>query len=314
MVNDALHRPADAGHRPATDAVAFAGVSKSYGAVRAIEDLDLTIPCGQTVALLGPNGAGKSTTINLMLGLFGADRGRIELFGGTPEAASTAGRVGAMLQETRLVPRVTVGELLGFVRRLYPKPMPTADLLRVANLRELAGRRLEKLSGGQSQRVKFAVAIAGRPDLLVLDEPTAAMDVESRHEFWASMRRYSREGHTVLFSTHYVEEADESADRVVVIAGGRIVADGTPAAVRRASAAQTVAIACPYDGTAGLARLPGVTAVEVRADRAYLTTTDPDAVVLALVERGLLRDVEVRGARLEDAYLTLTGATGEGIH
>ncbi|GAA4199856.1 ABC transporter ATP-binding protein [Actinocatenispora rupis] len=284
----------------------FAGVSKSYGAVRAVDGVDLTIPCGQTVALLGPNGAGKSTTINMMLGLFPADRGRVELFGRSPEAASAAGRVGAMLQETKLVPRVTVGELLAFVRGLYPRPLPTDDLLRVANLGGLVGRRLEKLSGGQAQRVKFAVAIAGRPDLLVLDEPTAAMDVESRREFWASMRRYSRDGHTVLFSTHYVEEADESADRVVVIAGGRLVADGSPAEVRRASTAQTVAVALPYDGAAGLERLPGVTAVEVRGDRAYLTTTEPDAVVCALVERGLLRHVEVRGARLEDAYLALT--------
>ena len=212
-----------------------------------------------------------------------------------------------MLQETQLVPRVTVTELLTFVRGLYPRPMSLDELLRMANLTDLRGRRLEKLSGGQAQRVKFAVAIAGRPDLLVLDEPTAAMDVESRHEFWLSMRRYAREGHTVLFSTHYVEEADASADRVVVIAGGRIVADGTPAHIKSSAGQQVVGITVPANGFAGLGRLPGVTAVEAHAERVELSTVNADATVLALVEHGLLRDVEVRGARLEDAFLALTG-------
>ncbi|BCJ32540.1 ABC transporter ATP-binding protein [Actinocatenispora thailandica] len=293
-----------------TDAVRFRGVSFRYGQVRAVSDLDLTIPCGQTVALLGPNGAGKSTTIAMLLGLLAPAAGRVELFGTSPNAASTAGKVGAMLQETELLPRVTVAELLAFVRRLYPHPMPLDELVRLADLDGLLGRRLEKLSGGQSQRVKFAAAIAGRPDLLVLDEPTAAMDVESRHGFWRAMRRYAREGHTVLFSTHYVEEADESADRVVVVAGGRLIADGTPAAIRRSVATHNVGIAVPVEGTAGLDRLPAVTAVEIRGDRAYLSTDDADATVLALAASGLLHELEVRGARLEDAYLALTAGDG----
>jgi ABC-2 type transport system ATP-binding protein len=293
-----------------TDAVRFRGVSFRYGQVRAVSGLDLTIPCGQTVALLGPNGAGKSTSIAMLLGLLAPDSGRVELFGTTPTVASTAGKVGAMLQETELLPRVTVAELLGFVRGLYPDPMPLDELVRLADLDGLLGRRLEKLSGGQSQRVKFAAAIAGQPELLVLDEPTAAMDVESRHGFWRAMRRYARAGHTVLFSTHYVEEADESADRVVVIAGGRLIADGTPATIRRSVAAHNVGIAVPANGTAGLDRLPAVTAVEVRGDRAYLSTDDADATVLALAESGLLRELEVRGARLEDAYLALTAEQG----
>ncbi|GIL29339.1 ABC transporter ATP-binding protein [Actinocatenispora comari] len=292
-----------------TDAVRFRGVSFRYGQVRAVSGLDLTIPCGQTVALLGPNGAGKSTTIAMLLGLLAPAAGTVELFGAAPAAASTAGKVGAMLQETQLLPRITVAELLAFIRGLYPDPLPTDELVRLADLDELTGRRLERLSGGQSQRVKFAAAIAGRPDLLVLDEPTAAMDVESRHDFWRAMRRYARDGHTVLFSTHYVEEADESADRVVVIAGGRLIADGTPAAIRRSVGTHTVGIAVPVDGTGGLDRLPAVTAVEIRGDRAYLTTDDPDATVLALAGSGLLHDLEVHGARLEDAYLALTAAS-----
>jgi len=295
-----------------TDAVRFCSACFHYGPVRAVSDLDLTIPCGQTVALLGPNGAGKSTSIAMLLGLLAPDSGRVELFGTTPDRASAAGRIGAMLQETQLLPRVTVAELLAFVRGLYPDPMPTDELLRLADLTELADRRLEKLSGGQSQRVKFAAAIAGRPDLLVLDEPTAAMDVESRHDFWRAMRRYAGTGRTVLFSTHYVEEADESADRVVVIAGGRIIADGTPAAIRRSVGVSSVGVAVPRGGTAGLDRLPAVTAVEIRGDRVYLASDDADATVLALAQAGLLRDLEVRGARLEDAYLALTTDSLEG--
>lgn len=299
--------------RDAAPAVRFESVTKNYGAVRAVAGVDLVIGRGETVALLGPNGAGKSTSIGLLLGLFPPDAGRVEVFGASPEAASTAGRVGAMLQETQLVPRITVGELLSFVRALYPDPLPMPELVRVANLGELTGRRLEKLSGGQSQRVKFAVAIAGQPDLLVLDEPTAAMDVESRHDFWTSMRRYAGGGHTVLFSTHYVEEADSSADRVVVIAGGRVVADGTPATIKRSVSQQSVGIALPGNSSAGLDTLPGVTAVEVRADRAYLATTDADATVRGLVAHGMLRDVEVRGARLEDAFLALTAAPAGAV-
>ena len=287
-------------------AVVFSGVSKSYGAVRAVDDLTLTIPRGETVAMLGPNGAGKSTSINMMLGLFPPDAGTIEVFGSTPAAAGTAGRVGAMLQESQLVPRVKVAELLNFVRGLYRDPMSLDEVLRIGNLDDLAGRRLEKLSGGQSQRVRFAVAIAGQPDLLVLDEPTAAMDVESRREFWASMRAYARKGRTILFSTHYLEEADDSADRVVVIAGGRLVADGSPTEIKKTVAGRTVSIDLAGGPTTGLELLPGVVGVEIRADRAFLTSTDSDATVLALAGRGLVRELEVASARLEDAFLALT--------
>ncbi len=142
-----------------------------------------------------------------------------------------------MLQEARAVPRVTVGELVGFVARRYPAPMPVARALELAGIGDLAGRRVDRLSGGQTQRVRFAVALAGNPSLIVLDEPTAALDVEARHAFWQSMRAYARRGHTVLFSTHYLEEADAHADRIVVIDRGRIVADGTGEQLKRAAAA-----------------------------------------------------------------------------
>jgi len=169
--------------------------------------VDLRIARGETVALLGRNGAGKSTTIALLLGLTEPDEGRVELFDGPPEASVRAGRVGAMLQEGRAVPRVTVRELVTFVAGRYPAPMPVARALEPAGIADLAGRRVDRLSGGQTQRVRFAVALAGNPALIVLDEPTAALDVEARHAFWASMRSYARLGHTVLFSTHHLEIA-----------------------------------------------------------------------------------------------------------
>ncbi|MEV5752635.1 ABC transporter ATP-binding protein [Actinoallomurus sp. NPDC052308] len=289
------------------NAIAFTGVAKSYGSVRAVEGLDLTIEAGSTVALLGPNGAGKSTSIGMLLGLVRPSAGEIRVFGDEPDAAVKRGRVGAMLQDGDLVPGLTVREVVSFVRGLYPDPMPLAEILTLANLTDLAGRRADRLSGGQAQRVRFAIAVAGAPRLLVLDEPTAAMDVESRRSFWASMREYAATGRTVLFATHYLEEADENADRVIVIARGRVVADGSPQEIKAAVGTGTVRFTIGDQPTAGLDALPGVSAIDVRGAIARLRTTDPDATVQALYATGLrVSDLEVKGADLEDAFLSLT--------
>ncbi|MEU6847073.1 ABC transporter ATP-binding protein [Streptomyces sp. NPDC046716] len=290
-----------------TPAVSFTGAVKTFGDVRAVDGLSLRIDAGETVALLGRNGAGKSTAISLLLGLDEPDEGRVELFGTSPQTAVRAGRVGAMLQEGRAVPRVTVAELVGFVARRYPAPMEVAEALRLAGIEELAGRRVDKLSGGQTQRVRFAVALAGNPALIVLDEPTAALDVEARHAFWASMRAYARRGHTVLFSTHYLEEADAHADRIVVVDHGRLVADGSGDELRRAGGGSLVAFDLAGRGTEGLALLPGVVSVEIRGDRARLRTEDPDATVMALAALDAVRNLEVAPASLDDAFLALTG-------
>ncbi|MEU8676084.1 ABC transporter ATP-binding protein [Streptomyces sp. NPDC048560] len=287
-------------------AVSFDGVVRNYGAVRAVDGIDLAVGRGETVALLGRNGAGKSSAIGLLLGLDEPDAGEVRLFGDTPARAVRAGRVGAMLQDGSGVPRVTVRELVAFVASTYPRPMPVAEALALAGLTEFAGRRVDKLSGGQTQRVRFAVALAGNPGLLVLDEPTAALDVEARRAFWGSMRAYAARGNTVLFSTHYLSEADENADRVVVLDRGRIVADGSGEHIRQSVGGGLVAIDLAGGGTEGLARLPGVTSVEIRGDRARLRTDDPDATVTALVARGPLRRLEVSPASLEDAFLSLT--------
>lgn len=300
-------KTADTANGPVTaPAVSFTGAVRTFGEVRAVDGLDLEIGAGETVALLGRNGAGKSTTIALLLGLDEPDAGTVSLFGAAPEHAVRAGRVGAMLQEGRAVPRVTVGELVGFVARRYPDPMDVGDALRLAGIEELAGRRVDKLSGGQTQRVRFALALAGNPALLVLDEPTAALDVEARHAFWASMRAYARRGHTVLFSTHYLEEADANADRIVVIDHGRVVADGSGDELRRAGGGSLVSFDLAGRGSEGLGLLPGVLSVEIRADRAHLRTDDSDATVMALAALDAVRNLEVKAASLDDAFMALT--------
>lgn len=290
------------------NAIAFTDVSRSYGNVLAVDGLNLTVETGRTVALLGPNGAGKSTSINMLLGLIRPSGGRIELFGRSPEQAVARGEVGAMLQDGELIPELTVRELVDFVRGLYPEPLDLDTVLRMADLTDLAGRRAGKLSGGQSQRVRFALAVAGAPRLLVLDEPTAAMDVESRQRFWAAMRDYAAGGRTVLFATHYLEEADENSDRVIVVARGRVVADGTAAQIKAKAGGHTVRFTLDGQPAAGLDALPGVSAVEVTGGTATLRTADPDATVAALYRHTSLeiRDLRLAGADLEDAFLALT--------
>ncbi|WP_241989948.1 MULTISPECIES: ABC transporter ATP-binding protein [unclassified Streptomyces] len=292
----------------------FTGAVKTFGragrSVRAVDGIGLRIGRGETVALLGRNGAGKSSAISLLLGLNEPDEGTVRVLGRSPEQAVRAGLVGAMLQEGRPIPRVTVRELVSFVASTYPHPMPLAEALALAGVTEYADRRIDKLSGGQTQRVRFAVALAGNPELIVLDEPTAALDVAGRRAFWESMRAYARRGNTVLFCTHYLEEADENADRIVVIDRGRIVADGSGEEVRGSAGHSRVSFDLAGGPTEGLDRLPGVVAVEVTGDRALLRTDDSDATVVELARRGLVRGLQVSPATLETAFLALTAPTG----
>ncbi len=290
-------------------AVAFDGVTRRFGATTALDDVTFEIPIGATVALLGPNGAGKSTAINVMLGMLRASGGQARTLGLEPRAAVQAGRVGAMLQGGGLPIGCTVGELVDFTRNLYPQPLPLEAALRASRLTELAGRRVEGLSGGETQRLRFALAIAGDPDLVFLDEPTVAMDVETRHVFWADMRRYAAEGRTILFATHYLEEEDRVADRVVVLDHGRVVADGTPGSIKAAVSGRTVRFTLPDADRSALAGLPGVSGCELRGDSVTLTSSDADTTVAALyAARMPLRDLEVTGANLESAFLAIAGS------
>jgi ABC-2 type transport system ATP-binding protein len=290
-------------------AVAIRGVTFSYGNFRAVDNLDLQIAPGEMLALLGPNGAGKSTTISILLGLLRADAGQTELFGQSPVQAIRHGLVAAMLQDNQLLPRATVGELLRFASRLYPRPMDIAEVAELAGLADLLRRTTDKLSGGQAQRVRFAMAIIGRPDLLVLDEPTAALDVQARQDFWAAIDDYAAHGKAVLFSTHYLEEADQHADRIVVISGGRKRADGTPDEIRQAVPAKLVSINLAHAGqerAAELTALPGVAQVTIDGRRARLQCTDADAAVRALAARDMVNGIEVTGCTLEEAFLAIT--------
>ena len=289
-------------------AVAIHDVAKAYGPVQAVRGVTLDIPRGGTVALLGPNGAGKSTTVSMLTGLVDPDRGSVSICGVDPRTAVRTGRIAVMLQDAGLMAGVTVAELVGLGRRLYPDPLTVPAALDLAGLADVARRRVDRLSGGQTQRLRFALVAVANPDVLVLDEPTRAMDVAGRREFWLAMRGYAAAGRTVLFATHYLDEVDENADRVVVLMAGRIVADGTPDEIRRHAGASVIRLR--VDDRTGLAALPGVSTVEQSGGWTILHSTDADATVRALVASTRpWRDLSVSPPSLDDSFLALTEAS-----
>ncbi|GAB4083134.1 ABC transporter ATP-binding protein [Modestobacter muralis] len=291
---------------PENPALDVEGLTVRYGATVAVDALDLHVPRGQTVALLGSNGAGKSSVLNATLGLFRPAAGHVRLLGRAPADAIRSGGVGAMLQHGGLPSETKVGEVLTLVRRRYADPWPLEDLLATAGIEGLLGRGVDALSGGQRQRVLLALALAGAPPLLVLDEPTSAMDVEGRQAFWTTMRGLADRGHTVVFATHHLDEADAVADRVVVVDAGRVVADGSAAAIKSRVAGRTVSFRCPGSRD-GLTGLPGVTAVGGVGELVELATSDAESTLRALLaDRASLPGLEVRGATLEQAFLHLT--------
>lgn len=298
----------------AVSAVTFADVTHIFGQHRALDGVSFTIARGETVVLLGPNGAGKSTTISLTLGLQRPARGTVQTLGTSPSSALAAGKIGAMLQHGGLLPGVTVGELVGMARGLYPRPLALAEALDRAGLRDLTRQRVDRLSGGQAQRVRFALAIVGDPELLFLDEPTTAMDVESRRDFWASLRASAATGRTILFTTHQLQEADAVADRVLLMQRGRVVAADSVAGFKAAADARQVRFTQPDADLASLRALPGVRNAEARGATVRLWTADTDATVRALYAGGhALRDLEVTGGDLEAAFLSLTQTTDHAV-
>jgi ABC-2 type transport system ATP-binding protein len=291
--------------------VEFENVSKTFhssnGPVHAVNGLTMTLEPGQTIAFLGPNGAGKSTSLNMLLGLSRPDSGRVALFGGTAAEAIKHGLVGAMLQSGGLMGDVTVREQVGLWAKLHPRPIPVDEALKRANIADLADRRVDKLSGGQQQRVQFAMAIIGDSPLIVLDEPTTGMDVENRQAFWATMRERAYQGKTVLFATHYLEEADQFAERVLVINKGRLLADGSAAEIKAGAGAKRLSFRLPGVQDAVLHRLPNLVAVERQADIVRLQTSDSDATLYALLDAGYRpSDIEIQALGLEQAFLAIT--------
>ncbi len=288
------------------------GLEKQYGPVRAVDGIDLMIAPGEVVALLGPNGAGKSTTVDMMLGLIKPDGGQVSIFGRSPRQAVVEGLVGAMLQAGALRDNLTVAETVGEIAALHGRYERTAETLERTGLTELAKQRCTRLSGGEKQRVRFALALISEPDLLLLDEPTTGMDVEVRRRFWESMRDYTGTGRTVMFATHYLEEAQDFADRVVLLARGRIVADGSVAEVRAHAAGRTVHAFVPGASASLMEAFPGVAEVTQRDSRFALRCTDSDAALRALLARcPQAHDIEVTAAGLEDAFIALTSEKQE---
>ena len=296
-----------------SDTVQLNALAKSFrtarGPVEAVRGIDVAIPRGQTVALLGPNGAGKSTTIDMLLGLLEPDAGDALIFGRAPSDAVAAGAVGAMLQTGAVIRDVTVRELITVMAALYPHPLAVDEVIDLVGIGAIADRRTEKLSGGETQRVRFAVALVCDPELLVLDEPTVAMDVEGRRAFWTTMREFATRGKTILFATHYLDEADDYADRAVLMAHGQVVADGPTTEIKARVGMRLIRATLPGASSEALAALPGVTSAELRGQGVMLRCADSDRAIRALLAAFPdARDIEITGAGLEEAFLELTGS------
>jgi ABC-type multidrug transport system ATPase subunit len=291
-------------------AVDLHGVRRSFGAVRAVDGIDLRLQLGEIAALLGPNGAGKTTTIDMILGLGQPDQGTVTVLGRAPSAAISRGLVGAVMQTGGLLKDITVRETIRLTASLFVDPRPVEEVLERAGIAGIGDRLVGKCSGGEQQRLRFALALLPDPALMVLDEPTSGMDVEGRRDFWTAIRRDAERGRTVLFATHYLEEADAYADRIILLRQGRIVADGTPAEVRNLSSGRSVRASLAGADQATLRGLPGVLAVESRGDRVLIQTTDSDAVARYLLTGTAARDVEIVAHNLEDAFLALTSEDG----
>ena len=287
--------------------VSFENVSKHYGSLKAVDGLSLELRRGETVALLGPNGAGKSTSLDMLLSLRKPTSGKIRMFGSDPYHAVKGGHVGAMLQSGGLMSEISVRDLVTLCARLHPRPVDVTTTLRRAGIEEIADQRVDRLSGGQTQRVRFALAIVGECDLIVLDEPTTAMDVETRQVFWASMKAEVAEGKTLLFATHYLEEADQAADRILVINRGRLLADGTPEEIKQRAGAKRLSFRLDRVDEPFLLQLPALTSIEIRNDLVQIQSTDSDATLYAVLDAGYRpREIEVSSLGLEQAFIAIT--------
>lgn len=289
----------------------FEDVVKTYGAKRALDGLDLRLSSGSVTALLGPNGAGKTTSVSLMLGLTKPSAGAVRIGGLPPGHRELRERIGAMLQETPAPDGLTVKETLQLFRSYYKRPLPLERLLQASGLEREAGKRASSLSGGQKRRLAFAVALAGDPDMIVLDEPTVGMDVESRIRFWDIVKGLAARGKTILLTTHYLEEADAVADRIAVIAEGKLVAQGSPAELKAAMPLRRLSFRTLDEALSleALSAMPGVEQVEAQGGVIRLLAADTDKLLRRLFARGIaMSDIQVEAASLETVFRQLTSA------
>ncbi|THG33322.1 ABC transporter ATP-binding protein [Naasia lichenicola] len=290
----------------ATAAVHAVGLTKRYGRVTAVGGIDLTVQPGEVVAFLGPNGAGKTTTIDMLLGLAKPDAGSVQVYGQSPRSAIAHGLVSAVMQTGGLLEDITVRETVQLTASLFPNSRPADEVLKRAGILDIGDRNVKKCSGGQKQRLRFAMALLSDPGLLILDEPTTGMDVEGRRDFWNAIREDAKSGRTVIFATHYLEEADAYADRIILVRRGRIVADGTAAAIKNLASGRTIRASLPNADEAALRAIVGVNSVEVRQDSVLVRAGDSDAVARYLLTQTSAKDVEITSHNLEDAFLALT--------
>ena len=281
-------------------------VTKSYGQTTALDKFSMELRAGEVVALLGPNGAGKTTAVRLLLGLISPDSGSVRVFGRDPRDADARTRIGAMLQITRVPEMLRVREHIDLFRSYYPNPLPAAEVMRIAKLDGFANQMFGQLSGGQKQRTLFGLAVCGNPDLVFLDEPTVGMDIESRRALWDEIRALSAAGKTVLLTTHYLEEADMLAHRIVVINKGRVVCEGTPSEIKHRVSGRRIRCITQLDPEF-LASLPSVTDVQQDREAVVILAEHPERVVREILLRDeTLHGLEVSAASLEDAFLALT--------
>jgi ABC-2 type transport system ATP-binding protein len=291
-----------------TPAIELRNATKRFGQLTALRNVTVTVQPGETVAILGPNGAGKTTAVSLMLGIRRPSEGTALLFGANPRVPATRLRLGAMLQESGVPATLTVREVIDLFRSLYRAPITTAAAIDAAQLGDKVGARVATLSGGQRQRLYFALAIVGDPDVLFLDEPTVALDVESRRSFWEQITSLTQRGKTVLLTTHYLEEADALAGRIIVLDGGVVVAEGTPAEIKAKVGGKHVRFAADTLTREWLAAVPGVQSVSRAGNQWTLYTLEPERTLREVFATGAtVTGLEVEGARLEEAVLALTG-------
>ncbi|MGC8513957.1 MAG: ABC transporter ATP-binding protein [Acidimicrobiales bacterium] len=288
-------------------AIELAGVHKHFGSVQAVRGIDLRIEPGEVVAFLGPNGAGKTTTIDMVLGLSDPSAGRVSVYGMLPRDAVRRGLVSAVMQSGGLLKDLTVAETVAYTAHLFPSSRPAEEVMARAGITEIAGRLVGKCSGGEQQRLRFAMALLPDPLLLLLDEPTQGMDVEGRRAFWAAIRHDAEAGRTIVFATHYLEEADAYADRVVLVRRGEIVADGTASEVKALASGRTVRATLEDPDEAALRSMPGVDRVEIRGSSLVVHCADSDTVARYLLTETTAKDLEVTALGLEEAFVALTG-------
>ncbi|MFD2443618.1 ABC transporter ATP-binding protein [Bacillus sp. CGMCC 1.16607] len=292
-----------------TEIVSVKNVKKSFKDKEAVKDVTFSIGKGEIIAILGPNGAGKTTTISMILGLLKPTNGEVRLFGQLPEEKSVRERIGTMLQEVSVMPGLTVKELLELIRSYYPRPLSLKELITVTGLTdEDLKSRAEKLSGGQKRRLSFALALAGNPELIIFDEPTVGMDITSRNRFWQTVNMLSEQGKTIIFSTHYLQEADDVAKRVLLFKNGEIIEDGTPTEIKQRITKKSVSF--EVDPETSLQRLynhPEIEHIYRKNDRVIIQSENTDKILEIIFQEKIgAKNIEIVRGKLEEAFEQLT--------